>query len=104
MVNIKRLTPTGQAVHFAPTHPGSDTFLYEVGLQLCDAANNCQEQSAHRAVSGDVLASRYEFDSETVEFIHNRQKMPRASRHAVEGGNNDDSESPQIGRASRRER
>jgi hypothetical protein len=32
MVNVQRLTATGQSIHFAPTHPGSDTFLYEVGF------------------------------------------------------------------------
>src|SRR5664280_1788677 len=88
MVNIKRLTATRKPVEFASTHSGSDALLDEVGFQLCDAANDGQEQSANRAVRGDVLPPRNEFDSETVEFIHNRQKMPRTSCHTIKGGDN----------------
>jgi hypothetical protein len=71
VVNIKRLTATGKTVHFASTHPGSDTLPNQVTFQFRDGAYDGQEKPSHCSVCRDVLPARKEFDAEAVKFIDN---------------------------------
>jgi hypothetical protein len=94
VVDSQGQTATGQSVHFASTHSGSDTLLDEVSFQLGDAGNNGQEQPAHCAIRGDVFPAADKFDPVVCKFVNKAEKMFGASSHSVESGDDDHCELP----------
>jgi hypothetical protein len=97
MADCQRLSATWEAIHFAPTHPGADAFLDEVGFEFRDGANDGQKQPAHRAVRGDVFPAREKVYVQVCEFVDDGQKMFCASGHPIKGRNNQDAELPLSG-------
>jgi hypothetical protein len=94
MADCQRLSATWEAIHFAPTHPGADAFLDEVGFEFRDGANDGQKQPAHRAVRGDVFPAREKVYVQVCEFVDDGQKMFCASGHAIKRAHNHHAESP----------
>jgi hypothetical protein len=97
MADCQRLSATWEAIHFAPTHPGADAFLDEVGFEFRDGANDGQKQPAHRAVRGDVFPARDELNPKAVKLIDDAQEVLGRTRYPVKGGNDAHAELPLSG-------
>jgi hypothetical protein len=85
VVYVERLSTHRETFELPPPNSRPDTFPNQVSFEFRDAADERDEQPSHRSVRRDVLAATDELNPETVQLVHDAEKMFSAAGDAVEG-------------------
>jgi hypothetical protein len=91
-VDVERRSTNSSSFHFRSPHTGANALDDKTFFKLGNRTDNNDYRPAQWASRVNIFAQTNELDAEMGQLVEYFQEMANASRHSIEGSNEDDVE------------